>query len=287
MKTFPLLRSLLPVVACMALCMVACRKSAPQAEEKPLLLTSIEPLRFFVEQIAGDTYTVKSIVPDGYNPEDYKPTPDQLMELGHCEAFFKIGDLGFETTWLKDAASHYAGLPVVDTSDSLRYRGMKTSLFDPHTWTSPHYMEIICQSICATLCRMDTTHADTYRANLQRCQESISRTDREIRSILEKVPSRSFITVHPSLTYFADTYGLVQYAIEKEGKEPTPADLSHLIRQSRQEGVKVILVQKQFSKVQAQMIARETGACIVTVNPLGADWHREMIGIAKALRDGK
>ena len=70
MKTFPLLRSLLPVVACMALCMVACRKSAPQAEEKPLLLTSIEPLRFFVEQIAGDTYTVKSIVPDGYNPED-------------------------------------------------------------------------------------------------------------------------------------------------------------------------------------------------------------------------
>ena len=50
-------------------------------------MVSIEPLRYFTEQIAGDIFQVESIVPDGYNPESYKPTPKQLMLLVDCQAF--------------------------------------------------------------------------------------------------------------------------------------------------------------------------------------------------------
>ena len=48
------------------------------------------------------------------------------MLLVDCQAFFKIGRLGFETTWLEKACKEQPGLKVIDTSDkkNLLYSSM-------------------------------------------------------------------------------------------------------------------------------------------------------------------
>ena len=266
----------------------SCSHKAKESKQA-LLMVSIEPLRYFTEAIAGDCFQVQSIVPEGYNPESYKPTPEQLILLSDCKLFFKIGQLGFETTWLEKACQEHPNLHIIDTSDSMRTDacGIPLALFDPHTWTSPQNAAWICKTICQSLCDMDSVHADLYRNNLDKVLARIEQTDQQIHQILTDLPSRTFITVHPSLTYFARTYGLQQLSIEKDGKEPTPADLKELIRLCRKDGSPVILIQKQFSRAQAEIIAKETGSNIVSINPLGYDWNEEMIHIANILRNGK
>lgn len=285
-KAIPAVLLLLCVVISCQL--YSCRNIQKSVASKKIMV-SIEPLRYFTEQLAGDKFEVQSIVPDGYNPENYKPTPEQLMELDNCKVFFKIGQLGFETTWLEKACVEQPDLKVVDTSDSIRinHNGMQMASFDPHTWTSPKNVMAICKSICQTLCEIDSVNAEFYQGNLTILLDKIGKTDEKLHEILADIPSRTFITVHPALTYFANSYGLCQLPIEKEGAEPTPSDLKDLIRQSKNDKALVILIQKQFSRTQAEIISKETGAKIVEINPLGYNWNEEMIRIANALHDGK
>ena len=63
-----------------------------QAENKPVLTVSIEPLRFFTEALAGDKYNVVSMVPAGSNPETYDPTPQQMVQLAKSRAYFSVSD---------------------------------------------------------------------------------------------------------------------------------------------------------------------------------------------------
>jgi len=269
-------------------CLLSCSPKQ-KGSKQAFIMVSIEPLRYFTESIAGDGFQVESIVPEGYNPESYKPTPEQLMKLSECQIFFKIGQLGFETTWLEKTCQEQPSLHVVDTSDSLRTNaaGISLASFDPHTWTSPQNAIWICKTICQALCDADSSHTATYRSNLEKTIRRIEQTDQQIHQILSNLPSRTFITVHPSLTYFAQTYGLRQLSIEKEGKEPTPSDLKELIRQCREDGNPVILIQKQFARAQAEIIAKETGSKIISINPLGYNWDKEMLHIANTLHNGE
>jgi ABC-type Zn uptake system ZnuABC Zn-binding protein ZnuA len=73
---------------------------------------------------------------------------------------------------------------------------------------------------------------------------------------------------HPALSYFARDYGLHQISIEEGGKEPSPAHLKELIDLCKAEDVRVIFVQPEFDKRNAETIAQQTGTKVVRINPL-------------------
>ena len=49
--------------------------------------------------------------------------------------------------------------------------------------------------------------------------------------------------------------------------------------------VRVVFVQKEFDSRNAEIIAREAGVKIVSINPLSYKWSEEMIAVAKALSE--
>ncbi|MDD4418434.1 MAG: zinc ABC transporter substrate-binding protein, partial [Bacteroides graminisolvens] len=93
----------------------------------------------------------------------------------------------------------------------------------------------------------------------------------------------AFMIYHPALSYFARDYGLHQICIEEEGKEPSPAHLSDLIEICKEEEVRIIFVQPEFDRRNAEIIAKQTNTNIVDVNPLSYNWEKEMIHIANSL----
>lgn len=282
-----LLLAMLPLCI-LALTLLSCH-STKEKTTQGVIMVSIEPLCYFTEQIAGNRFDVASIVPENYSPELYEPTPQQLIETSNAKAYIKIGQLGFEKTWLKKICENESRLPIFCVTDSIESdaNGMKITAFDPHVWTSPRYAETICRKICSSLCQIDSAGTLIYQKNLLTCIKRIYQVDKKIHQTLKDVQCRTFVTAHPSFTYFASDYGLTQLCIEKDGKEPTPQELAELIRQCKQENVKVILIQPGFDKNNAEAIARETGAHIVNVNPLNKNWEVEMLLVAKALKDGK
>ena len=88
---------------------------------------------------------------------------------------------------------------------------------------------------------------------------------------LRQANVHTIVIYHPALTYYARDYGLRQVAIETDGKEPSAKQLTAIIRQAREDGVRRIFYQKQFPASTVEVIARDIDAEYVAIDPLDRD----------------
>jgi len=135
------------------------------------------------------------------------------------------------------------------------------------------------------LLEIDPEHIDIYRKNREKLLSEIDETDRIVRSYLEHSSQKAFIIYHPALTYLARDYGLIQYAIETEGKEPSPEQLKQLVDLAGKESIRTVFIQQEFDRKNAEIIARETGCRLEIIHPLTYRWSEEIVRIAKILSD--
>lgn len=266
---------------------------------KPVVTTSILPTKFFVEQIAGDTLDVNAMVGKGADPHTYEPKPKQMKELEKSELYFAIG-IEFEDAWLDRFSKTFKNLRIVKTQEGIEKIAMSDEHeheehhehkhdgehkhehhhhhdgLDPHIWLDPILVKTQADNIAKALIEKFPQNAKLYEENLAKFKASLDELDGFIKNALKDVKTREFIVYHPSWGYFAKRYDLEQIAIEVEGKEPKPAELKELIEEAKEHGVKVIFVAPQFPTKAANLIAKETGAKVVTIDQLPENWLAEM-----------
>lgn len=262
--------------------LTGCKKN--QTSDQNVISVSIEPQRYFLEAIAGDKYMVHTAIPMGSNPETYDPSPAQMVDIGKCRLYFKIGKLGFEDSWLKNIQANNPEMKVADCSVGIPIiedEGHHGT--DPHIWSSPKTALVVTKNMYNELVSFDKKNEDYYLGRYREVEKNILRTDSMIRKCLADSPSKAFVIYHPSLSYFANEYGLKQYSIEMHGKSPSARQIASLMKQAKKDNVKVIFIQEEYDKKNAETIAKELSAQIVAINPLAYDWHEEMIKIAKAI----
>lgn len=255
-----------------------------QQPKQRTIMVSIEPLRYFTEQIAGDKFQVKSIVAKGASPEMYEPTGQQLMELSQSDLFIKVGRLGFEQTWLKKIEQNAPHTIIINASEGITPQKSIDGISDPHVWMSTVNAQQIAQNIYSALALIDAKDSLYFKDNLQNLTENIRMLDINMREQMGKELCSAFLIYHPTLTYFASEYGLTQIPIEEEGHEPSAKQLQAVIKMAKQRQVKSLLVQREFSNRNVSVIARETGAQILEINPLDYHWDQQMMHIAQKLR---
>jgi zinc transport system substrate-binding protein len=257
-------------------------------------MVTIEPQRFFVEQIADSLFSVESLVPAGLSPETYDPAPAQMQRLAVAKGCFYIGGLGFENVWMEKLKANNPNVRFFRNDRSINIiksegaeceEGHHHGGSDPHIWTSPKNALIILQNMYEALIEISPENKDFFYSNLQKVSAKIRETDEEIKKILQNSTQKSFIIFHPALTYFAQDYGIRQYAIETEGKEPSPEQLARLVETARREEIRTVFIQPEFDVKNAEIVARETGCRLVAINPLSYNWNEEMLNIAKALSE--
>lgn len=256
-------------------------------KHKPLasstIAVSIEPIRFLTEQIAGDRFQVFALVPKGSSPENYEPTPQQIMDLADSKAFFLTGGLNFEKTQISRLQKNAPELRTYNLSDSIQWIKNPDKSNDPHIWMSPRNARIIAHNICKYLCELDSAETSTYQQNLERLQTRIDSADNVIRKRLAPLQNRTFFILHPALTYFAHDYGLRQLCVNEGDKEPSPGRIQQLIRQGKGQKVRIFFVQEEFSDHAAKLISSETETHIIRINPLAYDWLSEVCRTAQLL----
>ena len=270
-----------------ALLAASCKNSSVQNNksegDKPVITVTIEPLRYFTEAIAGDNFNVISMVPKGSSPETYDPTPQQLVDLAKSKAYFRIGYIGFDQTWMDKLTDNAADEP--HAHDSIQDDEHQHLLgVEPHVWSSAYNAQIIAGNIVNALCAIDKGNEEVYMERYKSLCNQIEHTDSLICHMLSAPNAdRAFMIYHPALSYFARDYGLHQISIEENGKEPSPSHLKNLIDTCKKEKVRVIFVQPEFDRRNAEIIAKQTGTKVIPINPLSYDWEEEMLNIAKEL----
>ena len=248
------------------------------------ITVTIEPLRYFTEQIAGSKFQVSTMVPQGSNPETYEPTTRQMVKLADSQLYFKVGNIGFERTWMKRLTENVPDLKVIDTSRGIPLAKSNNGVPDPHTWMSCKNAIILSGNIYKALAREDPQDKVYFKRNLDRLVSRIHSTDSQIRSILKKSTGRTFLIYHPALTYFAREYHLKQLPIEEEGREPSAAQLQALISQALKENARVMLVQKEFASRNTAIVTSGTHARQEVINPLDYNWQKSILHIAYLLK---
>lgn len=287
---------------CILLLLASCGVKQPDGR---LVSVTIEPQRYFAERIAGDKFTINTVVPAGQNPEVYDPTPQQMVTVGKSEAYLRIGHIGFEEVWVDKILANNKEMKVFDLSEGMNLienheehehdhgheHGEECSHshygVDPHTWSSIEGAKKIAWSTLNAFIGLDKENTQYYWENYNGLMKDIEDTEKKINALLEPLTNRTFIIYHPALTYFANEYGLTQLSIEMEGKEPSPAQLKRLIDTAKESGAKVVFIQQEFDKKNAELVAKETSCNLVVINPLDYDWRKEMLHIAQSLADGQ
>lgn len=288
------------ISAMLAMLFVGCSE---KGTSERLVSVTIEPQRFFAERIAGDRFEINCVVPAGQSPESYDPTPREMMRLGSGVAYLRIGNIGFEQAWMEriieanpDMAIYdlSKGVDLIKSTEDHHHEGDAEERHhhhhgatDPHIWSSISGAKIIAKNTLDAFVALDPGGENIYRENYKKLLVEIDNTDHEIKGLLDSVDRRTFIIYHPALTYFAAEFNLTQLCIEMDGKEPSPAQLKLLVDTARDNDAAVVFVQREFDQKNAEIIAKEVGCRLITINPLNYNWDKEMIHIAKSLVYGK
>lgn len=279
--------------------LTACRQN--QADGNIVTVT-IEPQRFFAEKIAGDKFKINCVVPSGQSPETYDPTPKQMVEIGKSNAYLRIGYIGFEHVWMQKIQENNPELKIFDVSKGMKFltaeeeeehsHGEGEHHFhpegiDPHIWSSIEGAKVIAWNTLNAFIQLDKENTEFYWKNYNALVAEIEQTEATIKQLLDPLTARTFIIYHPALTYFAEEFDLIQLCIEMDGKEPSPAQLKQLVETAKANQTKVVFIQQEFDKKNAELIAKETGCRLAVINPLDFHWNKELIRIAKELSDGQ
>ena len=246
------------------------------ADGEPLYV-SILPLRSPVQGIVGDDFDIEVLVPPGASPETFEPTPRQFVGLNKARMVFNVGLIDFETTLLAKVEDQ---AKVVDLSRGIEliagtcshgsHGHTHTHGIDPHVWTSPRALQKMAENAYEAI-RKAYPDSVKYETNYRLLQQELKALDERTAARIAASDVEYFIIYHPALTYYARDYGLRQIAIEADGKEPSAKQLTQLIRQAREDGVRRILYQSQFPASAVEVIARDIDAEYAEIDPLRGD----------------
>jgi len=271
-----------------------CRRSSPPPGEDGRLtaFATIGPVAWAVERIAGPRARVELLVPGGQSHEAFAPAPRQVEDLMRAGVWFRTA-LPFEEALGARIARAAPRLRIVDVTAGVSLRPMEAhghedgehaDGLDIHVWLDPQNMKLHARAICDELCALVPAGADEFRANAAALAAELDAADAAIAAQLAPCKGARMYVFHPAFGYFADRYGLVQRAIEVDGKEPTPRQLAELVAQARADGARTVFVQAQFPARGARHIAEAIGADVAELDPTARDYIANLERMAALLR---
>ncbi len=258
------------------------------------ITVSILPQKTFIEKIAGNDFVVNVLIPPGTSPAAYTLLPSQMEEIAKSSIWFRIGYIGFEQSWKDKIEQTNTKMKVVDLSEGLdliarekmqqgdrvQYVGV-----DPHIWLSPVLVKEMAGRILKELSELNPEQSVKYKTNYLEFVKEIDQLNIDITNKLKPFAGRKIIVFHPSLSYFAREYGLLQYSLESGGKEPTPQRMTELIDLSKKENIKVMYIQSEFDRENARVFAEEVGGKVIQVRPLDPAWAENLMEMTNIIVD--
>jgi len=237
------------------------------SDAKPLkVLASFYPMYVMTLNVVGDTPNV--IVECMTEPitgclHDYQLTPANLKTLAASDVFIANG-AGMET-FIEKAIKQAPHLKIIEAS-----KGIKLAFDEnPHVWVSVSGAIQQTENIAKGLAAADPVHAAAYKMNAASYVARLDALRQKMHSVLDGLKNRDIITFHEAFPYFASEFNLkIAGVIEREpGSEPSAGELAKTIQTVRKNKVKALFAEPQYPAKSAEVIQRETGVPVSTLDP--------------------
>lgn len=234
------------------------------------VIVSIPPTRYLVRAIAGEGLCIALIVPPGLSPHSFEPNARDALKLTDAKIWFQIGE-GFEHRLdpLFSQATQRINLcdRLLPSSSEPHHGGCNCAVNDTHIWLCPHLLKEQAKIIASALSACFPEKRVLFEANLAAFLNKLDYVDQELIALTRAPLHRTVLVVHPAFGYFCKTYGFSQLAIEENGKEPSPRYLHALVERAHREELQRIFIAPQYSTKEAEVLAHELNAELISIDP--------------------
>lgn len=253
------------LIIMLLLCVAGCGQKK-QDNGKLSVTASFYPIAEFINAVGGDNVDVYTLVPDGVEPHDWEPSPRDFTRLGRSKLFFYNGMV---ESWAEKAITTLSDTNIKSVELGKGLYNINGNN-DPHVWISPQKAIIETNRIVDALSQNDPKNADAYKKRGEEYCQKLKKLDADLKAIVKQSPKKKFVTSHAAFGHLAKDYGLEQLAIAgiSPEAEPTPADMKNLVELVKKENVKFVFMETLTSPKLAQLIAKETGAEVLVLDPI-------------------
>lgn len=243
--------------------------TASQANEKRIL-TSLYPIHIAALNITAgaDEVQVECLSPpSGGCLHDHQMSADDMVRISKADILI-VNGLGAES-FLGNTLARFPKLKVITASegvDPIEEGGE----VNPHAWlgVAVHIGQV--QRIAEGLAEADPANAEKYRANAAGYVGRLEALRGRFSKGLQGIASREIATFHDAFPYFAREFGFAVVAVIQRhpGSEPGAQELKDTIIRIRRQGVRVIFAEPQYPVDSAKVVAAETGARVLMLDPV-------------------
>lgn len=237
---------------------------------KPRILVTFPPLYSMAKLIAGDSAAVKCLcVTTG--PHHYSFNPRDLAVLSNADIFFSVGltlDDHFVSKMLQSSQRGRARFDAL--GDTVKARKLcltgdaehdhhhhedgaahdhSHGDEDPHIWLGIPQAVVMVERMAEQLAGVSPENAEGFRERAAALSGRLKDFQREARQKMKDKNERRLISFHGALAYMADSFSL-QIAATMQinpGTEPSAARIAQLVKLCKEERVRVLAVEPQYS----------------------------------------
>jgi len=263
----------LVLVAAGVLLFAACGTTPPKSNGRLRVVTTIGVLADWARQVGGDRVEVTSLLTGNESPHTYEAKPQDAALLARADVLFRVG-LGLED-WLDPVIENSGNkkLVVVDAAAGVTdviQGDERDRTGNPHIWLDPELAKTGIANLVKELVKLDPKGESLYRRREAGFREQLDSLMTAIHRQVATLPDKRFVSFHEAWPYFARRFGLTIVATVEPipGQEPSARELARLVDLIRRERIKVITTEPQLPSSLPEMLAKETGAKLVSLNPL-------------------
>lgn len=256
--------------------------SGNDSPSKTKIYTTIYPLQFLVEEIAGDTVDAITVYPPGVDEHSYEPTSKELTDIAEGEAFFYIGAglEAFASTAAGALENQDVKLIEIGKSEELFLssehdhehddHGHDHGDIDPHIWLDPLRMIDIATIIKDELVAMHPEEKANYEENIIQLEAELKELDNEFQQLISSKANKNILVTHAAFGYWEERYGIEQISIHglSTENEPSQKELIAIIETANEYDINHIIFEQNVTTRISDVIKEEIDAEVLTIHNL-------------------
>lgn len=253
----------------LSLCLIGCSGPPPRSGGPLHLVCTTTMITDLVKRLAPADAEVVGLMGPGVDPHLYKATASDVSRLTKADMIFYNGlHLEGKMTDVLESMQK-SGKPVVAISqripkEKLQFPAQFQGHPDPHIWFDVDLWSTSIGPVSEALAKLDTAHADDYRARAQKLTDEMASLDHWCEVELAKVPAvrKVVITSHDAFNYFGQAYGFEVVGLQgiSTVTEAGLSDVTKLVDFIKERKIPAIFVESSVPRAAIERVSEDSGA---------------------------
>lgn len=237
--------------------------------EKTKIVTSFYPMYIIAQNLIQGASNIELVNMADVNVgclHDYTLKTEDMKKVENADVFIANG-LEMEKFLCKIISTN-TDMNVIDSSTNIQNVIKDKDEMNAHIWTSIDNYIIQVKSISKELQEINIENANIYKRNEEEYVKKLEETKEKHLAELKKLKGQKVIVLNEAFEYLMKELGMNAITIKTDHEESTmSADtLKDIIDKVKKENIKMIIIDKNDNKSNAETIANETGAKIYELN---------------------